>query len=322
MHQRREGILKMQVVTSLLEVPDKGSGNLVAIGSFDGVHLGHQAIINELVREARKRLGQAIVMTFEPHPEEVLRPGKGPKLLTSREEKSRLLADLGVDVHLVLPFTRTFAGLAPEEFVKTALDDGLRAKTVMVGFNFTFGAGGAGDATRLRALGAELGIPVRIFEPVTVGEETVSSSSIRQLLSEGRVDTAAALLGRPYQLQGPVIHGDHRGRQIGFPTANIEVSLDRQIPGRGVYAVRVRMNGEIYPGMANIGSRPTFDGGDSRLEVHLIDFEGDLYGRSLAVEFVAWLRDERAFAGAAELRAQLQADLARTRRVLAPATES
>lgn len=312
----------MQVVTGLSDVPEKGSGNLVAIGSFDGVHLGHQTIIRELVRETKRNLGQAIVMTFDPHPEEVLRPGQGPKILTSNEEKSKLMAELGVDIHLVLPFTRAFAGFSPEEFAKTVLGDGLRAKAVMVGFNFTFGAGGLGDARCLQRLGAELGIPVRVFDPITVGDETVSSTSIRQLLSVGRVDTVTALLGRRYELDGLVIHGDHRGRQIGFPTANLEISPDRQVPGRGVYAVWVRLNGESFPGMANIGFRPTFDGGDSRVEMHVIGFEGDLYGRRITAEFIARLRDEVAFSGVDELRAQLQEDLANTRAVLAVAGKS
>lgn len=307
----------MDVVTAWTAVPNRGNGNYVAIGNWDGVHLGHQALIGALVAQARAAGGQAVVMGFDPHPLAVLRPGGEPPLLTSQAERAALLADLGVDVHLVLPFDRTFADLTPEAFFEQVLYKGLHPRAIMVGFNFTFGRQGAGTPATLRELGASAGIPVQVFGAVEEGGETVSSSLVRQYLAEGAVERVRVLLGRPFALTGRVVAGDRIGRTLGFPTANLETVPGRQLPGDGVYAVLVRLGDRWHPAMANLGQRPTFAGIQRRLEVHLFDFAGDLYGQELTVAFVARLRGEQRFSGPEALVRQLQSDEVAARAALA-----
>ncbi|MFO7173242.1 MAG: bifunctional riboflavin kinase/FAD synthetase [Bacillota bacterium] len=324
----------MLLVHATAAVPPSPGGNWVAIGHWDGVHRGHQAIIRNLVAGARAAGGQAVVMGFHPHAMAVLRPTEAPRQLQTVPERAETLAALGVDVHLVLPFTRELADTPPEEFVDEVLIRGLRARHVMVGFNFTFGRGGEGTAETLRELCRRHGVPVTVCPPLRVGGETVSSTLVRYLLAAGEVERAGELLGRPYSLSGTVVPGDRRGRLLGFPTANLALAEGRQLPGEGVYAVRVRVlppdrhylpppgwpgdgEGPVYGGMANIGRRPTFGGEEVRVEVHLLDFCGDLYGQRLQVEFIARLRPERAFSGPEALRAQLEADAAASRAILA-----
>lgn len=306
----------MEITTGLDSLPRPGAGRAAAIGSFDGVHIGHQQIMKELVASARSFGLESAVVTFEPHPLAVLMTGEAPPLLTDLPEKARLVGELGADRLVVVPFDRAFAAQSPEEFVRKVLIEKLRAAVVMEGYNFTFGHRGLGTTRLLVDLGRQLGIRVRIFDPVILGGETVSSTLVRTKLSKGRVEEAAALLGRPYSLAGEVVPGDRRGRKLGCPTANVAAPGGRAIPGRGVYAVWGTVQGETYPGMANIGIRPTFGPGRTQIEVHLLDFGRDIYGQRLSVDFVKKLRDEMAFPGPQALLEQLGRDREATRSAL------
>ncbi|MGE5675185.1 MAG: bifunctional riboflavin kinase/FAD synthetase [Mycobacterium leprae] len=313
----------MELYTDTRQVPHVGGGNLVAVGKWDGVHLAHQAIIAALVREARRSDGQSVVMGFHPLPMTMLRPDAAPPMLQSLEERAETLAAMGVDVHLAVPFDRAFADLSPEEFVRDVLLRDLKARHVMVGFNFTFGRGGAGTAATLQAICARHDIPVTIFPPVRVNGETVSSTEVRFAVAEGEMAQAAAFLGRPFAVTGEVVQGEQRGRTIGYPTANVSLPERRQLPPIGVYVAKVTVladasartgthvtlrTGESYGAMLNLGMRPTFQGADLRCEAHLFDYHGDLYGRTLKVEFLHRLRGERPFAGIDALKAQLAVD--------------
>lgn len=322
----------MELVTSTREVPARGSGNLVAIGKWDGVHLAHQSILEALVDEAKRVGGQSVAVGFHPLPMAVLRPEAAPPMLQTLPERAEVMAQMGVDVHLAFPFDPAFAALTPEEFVREVLVGQLRAMQVMVGFNFTFGRGGKGTAEMLRQLCAPFKIPVRIFDPVRIAGENVSSTEVRFYVAEGKMEAAARLLGRPFSIRGMVIHGDKRGRQIGYPTANISLDEGRLLPVAGVYAARVSLlgqpedaalprsvasrSGPRYGAMLNLGRRPTFNGTELRCEAHLFDYAGDLYGQEVQVEFLNHLRSERAFPSLDALKAQLAADEQAAREVL------
>lgn len=295
----------------------------VALGVFDGVHLGHQAILREMVAQARSAGAVPTAITFEPHPDAVLRPTGAPPLLTTPAERERLIRALGVAAVDVLPFTPELARLPAREFVDRLLWPRFRPARVFVGYNFTFGHRGAGTPRLLAERGARLGFTVQTFPPVRVGGEVVSSTVIRRHIARGEVERAARALGRPHRLPGRVVRGQGRGRALGFPTANLEVPAGLCRPARGVYLVRVEGDGIAapHPGLANLGCRPTFRregerGGDT-LEVYLLDFDGDLYGRELVVAFLARLRGELVFPSAEALARQIAADVAEARRLLA-----
>lgn len=323
----------MELVTRIADVPVRGTGNLIAIGKWDGVHLAHQAILRALVAEARRVGGQAVAVGFHPLPMQVLRPEAAPPMLQSLEERAELMAALGVDVHLALPFDRALADMTPEAFVHQVLVGQLRAQQVMVGFNNTFGRGGKGTAETMRQLCTPLGIPVHIFQPVRADGENVSSTEVRFAVAKGRMQAAARLLGRPYAVRGLVVQGDRRGRELGYPTANIRLEEGRLLPPHGVYTARVTVLGEprklqppvtvtprtgpVYGAMLNLGVRPTVGGTELRCEAHLFDFRGDLYGRELQVEFLEYMRPERAFPNLDALVAQLRADERAAREFLA-----
>lgn len=319
----------MELLTEAADVACVGAGNWVAIGNWDGVHVGHQAIISALVSEAHAAGGRAVVVGFDPHPMAVLRPAHAPRLLQTVPERAAVLAALGVDVHLTIPFTAEYAARTAESFVDETLIRDLCARRVMVGFNFTFGRGGKATARTLTDLCARHGVPVRVFDPVRVAGETVSSTAVRYALEAGEVTRAQELLGRPYSLVGEVVHGDKRGRRIGFPTANLALAAGRQLPAAGVYAVRAALlppgaaclppgapGASYMGGMLNLGLRPTFGGQELRCEVHLFDFQGEIYGRRLQVEFIERLRGERAFSGIDALVAQIRQDEEAARRIL------
>lgn len=319
----------MELVTDPAAVPRRGAGNFVAIGKWDGMHRAHHSIIDRVVSAARAGGGQSVVMGFHPLPMALLRPADAPRYLQTTLERGDVLAALGVDVHLLMPFDRSLADRSAQSFVDEVLMAHLRPREVAVGFNFTFGRGGTGTATTLSELCGRWGVPVRVSEPVRVGGETVSSTAIRYLLAGGDVGGAAEMLGRPFSVTGTVVAGDRRGRTIGFPTANLELAPGRQLPATGVYAVRVAVlpdavhallpgQGEAprFGGMLNLGWRPTFGGESLSCEVHLLGFSGDLYGRRLQVEFVTRLRPERPFPGPEALQAQLHSDREETQRVL------
>jgi riboflavin kinase / FMN adenylyltransferase len=324
----------MELLAEARNVPRRGTGNLVAIGKWDGVHLGHQAIIAALVAEARRTGGQSVVMGFHPHPMAVLRPDEAPAMVQTLEERAEVLSAMDVDVHLAIPFSSAFAAMSPEEFVRDVLVRDLDARLIIVGFNFTFGRGGRGTADTLKTLCALAGIPVWVMAPVREDGESVSSTEVRLYVAEGLMERAAGLLGRHFALTGVVVHGDQRGRTIGFPTANLKLAAGRQLPSTGVYVTRVTVldrpsactqglpssveprTGAVYGAMLNLGWRPTFQGKDLRCEVHLFNFDGDLYGRELRVEFLHRLRGEQQFQGIDALVAQLRVDEAAARAFL------
>lgn len=290
----------------------------LAVGNFDGVHRGHQALVAAAVEEARARGGTPAVLTFEPHPSRVLFPERAASTLMTLDQKAEVLATLGIERVGVLEFTRALADRTAAEFAREILLDTLEARSVVVGPDFRFGRGRGGDAQALAGLGRDLGFAVRVVEPVLDDGEPVSSTRIREAIEAGRVDRAAELLGRTYFVDGRVVEGDRRGRTLGFPTANLDLE-NETVPAGGVYACWCRVleaAPDPRPAAVNIGRRPTFDGERTTVEAHLLGFEGDLYGRRLRLEFVERLRAEQRFAGPDALRAQIQADVSRAAAVL------
>ena len=281
----------------------------VSIGTFDGVHLGHRAIVQKLLDCASRHDGEALVVTFDPHPREIV--GRGPvQYLTTIEERLKLLSELGVRETLVLPFTHELSRLSPGEFYEDHLIRVLDVAEVVVGYDHMFGRDRVGGFNELQSIGARLGFRATAVSPVTVEQEIVSSSRIRQLLSEGKGESASKLLGRTYSLEATVVHGDGRGASLGFPTANLQpCAVQKIVPASGVYFVRLTIAMQEYFGMLNIGSRPTFHAdGQSVIEVHLFDFQNDLYDRTVEIHFLKSLRAERKFSSVDELIAQLQHD--------------
>ena len=307
----------MRVIRNLTRLRAPLARCVLTLGNFDGVHLGHQAIVRGVVDRARAAGGCAVVLTFEPHPMAVLAPERAPAIIQPVRDRLALLGELGVDVTVVQRFTHAFAALEPEAFVRDFLCRYLDLVYVIVGYNLNFGRRRAGSGETLRALGAQRGFGVEVVGPVTVGEERVSSTRLRRLIEAGDMPGARWLLGRPYALRGRVVGGDRRGRDLGFPTANLKLPPGLLLPRDGVYAVTVEIDGHSYPGLLNVGVRPTFGGRRRTIETHVLDFAGDLYGRWLVVRLVERLRDEQTFAGPEALRAAIAADVADARVVLA-----
>jgi riboflavin kinase/FMN adenylyltransferase len=296
------------------------SGTAVTIGAYDGVHLGHRELLARTRAEAAARKCPSAVITFDRHPASVVRPESAPLLLTDLDQKLELLAETGVDLAVVVQFDRARSEEEPDEFVRSVLVGLLRARVVVVGHDFHFGRKRAGDVELLGRLGAELGFDVVGLRLVTDGEEAVSSTRIRRLVAEGEVEAAAGLLGRPHQVRGRVEHGDERGRALGYPTANVAVAPTVAVPADGVYAGWVRTaDGVRRPACVSVGRRPTFysDAGEALVEPYLLDFTGDLYDQAVAVDFVARQRRQVRFDSATDLVAQMDRDVALTRRLLA-----
>lgn len=287
------------------------------IGSFDGVHRGHQAVIRRLVDGAHQDGVPAVVITFFPHPSVVLRGSNGPFFLTTPEERAALLDALGVDVVVTLRFDRQMATLTAEEFMRW-LSAHLGLQRLFVGYDFALGRGREGNTARLRELGEQLGYTLELTEPYEIGGEPVSSSRIRALLSRGNVSEVTDLLGRPYALSGDIVRGDGRGHGLGIPTANLSVWQERIVPAVGVYATWAMIDGERHAAVTNIGVRPTFENEPvfARIETHLLDFDRDLYGQKLQLEFIEYLRREQRFPSIQALLDQIHQDIARTREVL------
>lgn len=290
----------------------------VAIGNLDGVHRGHQALVAIAVRDARNSGGTPVALTFDPHPSRVLSPDRAPQALMTLGQKQRALAGLGVERLVVVGFDRRLAGWSAEDFVRRVLVGGLGAAVVVVGASFRFGREREGDPALLGRLGERLGFTVHTVAPVVHEGAPVSSTRIREAVARGAVEGAAALLGRPYSLEGRVGRGDGRGRSIGYPTANLEVT-DAVLPARGVYGGWARADGQRQLAVLNVGHRPTFGAGDLRVELHLVDFEGDLYESEMEVEIVTRLRGEQAFASAEALSAQIAQDIEAAKRILGAA---
>lgn len=296
--------------------------SVVTTGTFDGVHLGHQAIVRYLVERARQIGGVPTVVTFDPHPREVL-TGHAVPLLTTLDERADALEALGVERFVVLPFSRDLSLLEPEDYVRDVLVGGVGMREIVIGYDHRFGRRARGDRALLERLAGEQGFSVDVIPEQIDGDVTVSSTEVRRLLAEaGDAERAAHLLGRPYRVVGTVVRGDQRGRRIGYPTANVQPAEPRKlVPALGVYAVRVVLaDGAVAGGMMNVGRRPTFETDGARtLEVHLFDTDRDLYGQRLAVEVLARLRDERRFDGVEALVAQLGRDAEAARGALGAA---
>jgi riboflavin kinase / FMN adenylyltransferase len=308
----------MQVFHGYTGLPDTARGAVAALGNFDGVHLGHQAVMAQAADLARTLDAPAAAAVFTPHPRRVFQPESEPFALMNDIQRVRALGQAGAALVHHIPFDRALAAMTPERFVAEVLDEGLGLKGVVTGADFCFGKDRAGNAKVLKALGAARGLTVAIADPVTATAQAgkISSSDVRQALRDGDPERAAALLGRPFAIEGKVAEGDRRGRTLGFPTAN--VALDAYVrPAFGVYAVRVDLGGaDAVPGVANIGCRPTVDGAEARLEVHLFDVNADLYGRVISCALIAFLRAEQRFDGLETLKAQIAKDCETARRKL------
>jgi riboflavin kinase / FMN adenylyltransferase len=300
----------MQLLDGRTPLDGATTGTVVTVGTFDGVHLGHQDVLARLVERARAVQLPSLLVTFEPHPLEVLNPAAAPLLLTTRTEKLAVLESVGLDYVAVVPFTPEFAAQSAEEFVDRGLLERFRMRELLIGHDHGFGRGRQGDVETLRTLGAARGFAVAVVPPVETDDgQPISSSRIRRAVAEGALDQAEAALGRPYAVSGHVVAGEARGRTLGFRTLNVQPESSRKLlPPDGVYAVEVRTPLGRYGGMLNLGGRPTF--GDERrtIEAHLFDADGDFYGAFVEVAFVARLRDTMRFDGPAALIAQLAAD--------------
>jgi riboflavin kinase / FMN adenylyltransferase len=310
----REVWVSVQIVQGTSEYPRTGLGPVLTIGNFDGVHLGHQTLLNRVIETARELKHPSAVLTFDPAPRDILRPDNDIPRIQSLEDKIQTLGALGIDQVIVEPFTPELGAMSPQWFANEMLVSRLRTSAFVLGWDFRFGRKRAGTVSDLAAW---TGLPVEQVSAFKNGTEVVSSSRIRTSVRAGDVETAARLLGRPHRNRGRVIHGHQRGRQIGFPTANISVETPLR-PCPAVYVVRCDIgDGRLRPAIANLGRRPTFGSGDVTLEVHLLDFEGDLYGAQVAVDFVGKVREETAFPNVEALKAQIAADCEYARERLA-----
>lgn len=290
-------------------LPRDERGAVVTVGTFDGVHRGHREVLREIVRRARRSGRRSVLVTFHPHPLRIVRPDVAPPLLTTPAEKTALLAESGLDFAVFVPFTRTLQGYSARRFVEEILVGRVGMRELVIGYDHGFGKDREGNVETMRALGAELGFGVDVVQAVVRGGEAISSSRIRKAIAAGDVLAAARGLGRPYSLQGPVVHGMERGRKLGFPTANLSVGdPDKMLPREGIYAVYGWVRGERLPGLLHLGPRPTFQGAPPSVELHLLDWSGDLYGEQVRVELCARLRDVLPFASAEALVAQMHRD--------------
>jgi len=286
---------------------------VLALGNFDGVHRGHRKILDRVCRAASERASTSVIMTFEPHPPRVVRPDKAPPLLMTTAQKLEAAAEAGIQGAAIVRFTLELSHWNPEVFVERVLVDWLRVADVWVGANFLFGHDRSGSFSLLRTLGAQYGFRAEKIDPIRYKDFVVSSTRIRRLVGEGRVDEAGALLGHQYFIDGEVQQGDQRGRTIGFPTANLATD-NELLPPHGVYATTARIDGVVRPSVTNIGVRPTVDSSGQRtVETHVFDFDGDLYGRQVRLGFVQHLREERRFDSLDALRGQIAADCDRAR---------
>lgn len=306
----------MIVARTIAEIKDTIAGSCVTIGNFDGVHKGHQKLIHLACSRAKAQDLVSVVVTFDPHPLRVLRSDKTPPFITLTEQKVELISQHGPQVCLLLEFNMEMARLAPEEFVKTHLLDGLNMKEMIIGYDYHLGKGRAGNFETLTKLGHKHGFTVDRLDPVSVEDAIVSSTRIRDLVQAGQVWNARPLLGRFYQVKGEVVHGMNRGgRLLGFPTANLKL-VDELFPKPGVYAIWVEVDGQVQMGVANIGKNPTFGNDALSVEAHIIDFDGDLYGRDIRVHFVQRIRDEKKFNGIDELKDRITKDVDLGRQIL------
>jgi riboflavin kinase / FMN adenylyltransferase len=307
----------MQILRSIPELSRLSRPLFLAIGVFDGVHRGHQAVISTSAEHAHLANGTPVVVTFNPHPMKVLRPMEAPHLLTATQHKIKLIRALGVQHLLVIKFDTTFAATTPEDFVQQLVGHSKPLREICVGHEWSFGKGRRGNLALLRKLGAQFDFDVVGIPAVTLGNgELVSSTAIRHAIEAGDLAKAAEMLGREYTILGTVVRGDHLGKKIGFPTANLSAHSE-QFPPNGVYFAQATLNGVIYPGVVNLGHRPTVSSGksDRVLEIHLLDFDHDIYGKDVEVRFVRYLRPEQKFENLDALARQIEFDVQQARQL-------
>ena len=286
---------------------------VLTIGNFDGVHKGHLTLFNKVKERAALLNGQSVVMTFEPHPIKVMMPENGPPLITPTQQKLKLMEEAGMDVILCVPFTEAFANISPQSFVKDLLVDKIGIREIIVGYNYSFGHKREGDIVLLQKMGKDLGFDVHVIDKILLDQTLVSSTTVRNLVQEGRLSKVEKLLGRHYQVCGTVVRGKNRGgRLLGFPTANLKL-VDELTPKLGVYAVKVLIDDKTYNGLTNIGYNPTFGNNVFSVETHILDFSEDLVGKTIRVNFIERLRDEKPFDSAEELAQQIRKDTLRAR---------
>jgi len=291
-------------------LPRDGRGTVVTVGTFDGVHRGHWAVLQEIRLRAKETGRRSVLVTFHPHPLKIVRPDEAPPLLTTPTEKKEILAETGLDYAVFLPFTQVLAEYSPRRFVEEILIGRLGVQELVIGYDHGFGKGRSGDVLTLRDIGRDLRFTVDVVSPIRTGEAPVSSTRIRKALLEGDVESARRGLGRPYCIRGMVVRGEGRGRKLGFPTANLWVPVNgKLIPPPGVYAVRAGLRRGVFGGAIHIGPRPTFRGSPPTIELHLFDFDDDLYGEQIRVEFIRFIRDVRPFSSASALVDQLKLDV-------------
>jgi riboflavin kinase/FMN adenylyltransferase len=306
----------MKIIDGIENVIQKLPYPILSLGNFDGVHLGHQAIFRMLQERARKKKGTSIAFTFVPHPLSVIAPERAPKLLTTYKDKIRLIENSGIDVIICINFTKEFANITAEDFVRNILCDMLGVKEIFIGSNYLFGKSRKGSPELLKELGKEIGFKVKIIDEIKINDIALSSSRIRNLIAKGKVDEASPLLGRLYSVEGIVVEGAKRGKSLlKTPTANL-LTANELLPKDGVYAVTVDLDGKIYGGATNIGYNPTFKDKKYSFETHILDFDGELLGKTLKISFVKRIRDEMKFSGIEELASQLKKDIQDIRQIL------
>lgn len=290
-------------------LPPCVTATVLTVGTFDGLHRGHRAVLDRVVERAAATGAAACLVTFEPHPLKILKPESAPPLLTTADERKEVLALTGLDYAVFLPFSRDLSLYSAEQFVLELLRERFRLQELVIGYDHGLGRDREGDVETLRAIGRARRFPVHVVPPVEIDGRPISSTRIREAVAEGAMEWATRALGRPYVVTGTVVHGDGRGRELGFPTANLRTPEgDKLLPREGIYAVRATGRGPLGPGLLHLGPRPTFQGSPPSKELHLLHFEGELYGEVIRVEFLKRLRDVRPFASAAELVAQMRRD--------------
>jgi riboflavin kinase/FMN adenylyltransferase len=305
----------MTILYNLEQLKEPLRNPVLTIGNFDGVHKGHLVLFDLIKERAKKIDGQSVVMTFDPHPTKVTMPKKSPRLITPTKQKLKLIDDAGIDVIFCIPFTKELSSISARDFVQNILVDKIGVREIVVGYDYSFGHNREGNIALLKDMGNHLGFSVHVVEQVRINQKPVSSTSIRNLVTEGHISRAKKLLGRDYQVCGTVVKGKSRGAMLlGFPTANIEL-IDELIPKVGVYAVKVIIDDTIYKGVTNIGYNPTFGDNQFSVETHILDFSGDLLGKTIRVNFIERLRYERTFESLEELSDQIAKDIRQARQL-------
>jgi riboflavin kinase/FMN adenylyltransferase len=305
----------MKIYRELLTINLSGP-TACGLGNFDGVHLGHQRLIKELLKQARIKSLESTILTFEPHPSKILNPDKADPLIMTLKQKENVIKSFGINNLILTPFTRDFSKIDYKDFIYDILIKKCQAKTIVVGFDYRFGNRGAGTAHILKEICGKEGIDAIIIPPVTYEGKIVSSTLIRSLIRDGNVKKAGEFMARPFSIDGIVVYGDALGRKLGFPTANVSYSPDIVLPANGVYAVRVVWQGSILKGVANIGTKPTFNKNQTTLEVHIFNFNKQIYGETLEVIFVEKIRNEIKFDSVSELINQVRKDFVRAKNIL------